>query len=569
LAYLEKLELKHTELSGTIPHLFSNLWSLKKLDLSQNSISGAIPETLFRQLNKLVHIDLSENMLKGNIPYDMGSYSPLRTVLLNNNQLKGSLALENFNYTDLETFDVHKNLFDGIDSSLVSEHTKLKKLDLSSNFFVGTLPDEILETLAELEIFNISQNEFSGALPSKFPFFSKITHFDVHGNQIKGTIHDSISKLSNLEYLNFQGNQLTGTIPKEMNQLEQLNTLVLSHNELKGPILLDSNKLPNMKILFLHANELSGKAPEFMKTDWYISDCGVPSESNNPVQCDTCNVCCNSEDLCHTQIISSVMKPVAFAWIFVFFIIGIMFMIYVMKDGVTQYFLKFFEERVALWTASQLIGEKTVYHFFLIPSEKGWLFALGCSIIQIATLALFNLHANTTNEKTDMTYSMSCSENSLKCEDTVSRSTFGFLVFSLLLVAWLLKDVVGAFKLFLLSLWRRNIDFFFASSVIIVVTLFSALTSIYYNLAIATKDTEIITNAVILLFVNEIDERLYQLAEACNIQFVNEVNESMERNSYYNRKELIIYRALHKTRKRFRSMLSMKKKDRAAEEVSE
>lgn len=79
-------------------------------------------------------------------------------------------------------------------------------------------------------------------------------------------------------------------------------------------------------------------------------------------------------------------------------------------------------------------------------------------------------------------------------------------------------------------------------------------------LAIGTKDTDMITNAAILLFVNEIDERLYQLAEACNIKWVLEVNESLQRNSYFNKRELLIYRALHKGRKRLRRLLSVEKK---------
>lgn len=79
------------------------------------------------------------------------------------------------------------------------------------------------------------------------------------------------------------------------------------------------------------------------------------------------------------------------------------------------------------------------------------------------------------------------------------------------------------------------------------------------NLAIATKDTDIITNAVILLFVNEIDERLYQLAETCDLDWVRHVNEATRRDSYFERKHLIIYRGLHKVRKRIRSLLGIEK----------
>jgi len=187
----------------------------------------------------------------------------------------------------------------------------------------------------------------------------------------------------------------------------------------------------------------------------------------------------------------------------------------------------------------------------------------------MATLVLFVTHADTTSEYTDMDYSMSCSKNSLYCEDTESRSSFGYSIFALILTAWLLKDIVGAWKLFLLSLWQRKIDFFFASSVITVVTLFSSLTSIYYNMAIAKKDTDIITNAVILLFVNEIDERLYQLTEACDIEWIKEVNESLTRNSYFDRSELLIHRSLHTLRKTIRSTMLMKKSGGALEEMKD
>lgn len=79
------------------------------------------------------------------------------------------------------------------------------------------------------------------------------------------------------------------------------------------------------------------------------------------------------------------------------------------------------------------------------------------------------------------------------------------------------------------------------------------------NLAIATKDTDIITNAVILLFVNEIDGRLYQLAETCNLQFISEVIESSQSNSFYDKKELLIHRAFRKTTKRLRRILFITK----------
>eukprot|EP00594_Rhizosolenia_setigera_P020063 CAMPEP_0178954514 /NCGR_PEP_ID=MMETSP0789-20121207/9035_1 /TAXON_ID=3005 /ORGANISM="Rhizosolenia setigera, Strain CCMP 1694" /LENGTH=171 /DNA_ID=CAMNT_0020635929 /DNA_START=675 /DNA_END=1190 /DNA_ORIENTATION=- len=95
-----------------------------------------------------------------------------------------------------------------------------------------------------------------------------------------------------------------------------------------------------------------------------------------------------------------------------------------------------------------------------------------------------------------------------------------------------------------------------------MVTLFSAMTSVYYNYAIATKDTDIITNAVILLFVNEIDERLFQLAEACNYYLVDEVDKSFQLNTYHDTTELVINQGIE----RISSVFHIRKSHESIEE---
>lgn len=115
---------------------------------------------------------------------------------------------------------------------------------------------------------------------------------------------------------------------------------------------------------------------------------------------------------------------------------------------------------------------------------SGWLVAFVCAVIQMATLILFTLAADTSNEENDMEYTIACTKNSLECEYTDSRSTLGYSIFAFLLAAWLLRDIIGSVRLFLLSLWEKKIDYLFASSIIFIVTLFSALTSIYCKFSV-------------------------------------------------------------------------------------
>eukprot|EP00594_Rhizosolenia_setigera_P002454 CAMPEP_0178943184 /NCGR_PEP_ID=MMETSP0789-20121207/2435_1 /TAXON_ID=3005 /ORGANISM="Rhizosolenia setigera, Strain CCMP 1694" /LENGTH=158 /DNA_ID=CAMNT_0020622729 /DNA_START=765 /DNA_END=1241 /DNA_ORIENTATION=+ len=120
---------------------------------------------------------------------------------------------------------------------------------------------------------------------------------------------------------------------------------------------------------------------------------------------------------------------------------------------------------------------------------------------------------------------MTCPSNSLECDDAESVSPYGILIFSFILAVWLLRDIASSFKLMLLSFEKRNIDYLLTSGVVFLVTILSAWTSIYYNMALATKNTELIVNAVILLFVIEIDEKLYQLSKICFPNLVVHIEE--------------------------------------------
>lgn len=193
---------------------------------------------------------------------------------------------------------------------------------------------------------------------------------------------------------------------------------------------------------------------------------------------------------------------------------------------------------------------------FILPPHSGAF----CALAQLFTLFLFVRAADITNETSDLEYTMLCARNSLECDDDKHLSFYGAIIFILVLSVWLLRDVLASLKLFLLAMWKKDIDFFFASLIIFLVSIFSIWTSIFYNYAIASKDTELIVNAVILLFVNELDERLFQLVEDCGISWVDEVDDSLRSIRYHEENSLIVSRTLHKVNKRFNCFFGFTKK---------
>lgn len=131
LAFLEVLLLRETGLVGTVPQVLSNLYSLKELDLSSNSLSGSIPEFFFNQLGSLRSINFSYNGFTGTIPARIGSYSDVESIKLNNNQFIGVLPMEGFSKFNLQVFDVSENQLSGLGiSSPLLKHSNLGKVFL-------------------------------------------------------------------------------------------------------------------------------------------------------------------------------------------------------------------------------------------------------------------------------------------------------------------------------------------------------------------------------------------------------------------------------------------------------
>ena len=91
---LECVSLSDNQLSGPIPEkLFEGLTSLQYVILRNNQLSGPISEKLFEGLTALLEVDLSDNQLTGPIPEKLfeGLTSLEKVHLPQNNQLTGPI----------------------------------------------------------------------------------------------------------------------------------------------------------------------------------------------------------------------------------------------------------------------------------------------------------------------------------------------------------------------------------------------------------------------------------------------------------------------------------------------
>ena len=156
--------------------------NVTELALSSNNLSGPLPAAL-GSLTSLTTLDLSDNQLSGTIP-DLSSLTSLTTLNLRDNQLSGTIP-------DLSTL------------------TQLQTLNLSANQLSGTIPD--LSTLTQLQTLNLRDNQLSGTIPD-LSTLTQLQTLNLSDNRLSGTIPD-LGALSSLTTLNLGENQLSGTIP--------------------------------------------------------------------------------------------------------------------------------------------------------------------------------------------------------------------------------------------------------------------------------------------------------------------------------------------------------------------
>ncbi|KAL0418071.1 UNVERIFIED_CONTAM: Tyrosine-sulfated glycopeptide receptor 1 [Sesamum radiatum] len=251
-------------LSGTLTPFLANLSFLAHLNLSRNHLSGPFSLTLFHSLNRLKTLDLSFNRFSGLLqpPESSGSFLPvsIQTLDLSSNRFIGILdPLFLRRAKDLISFNVSNNSFSGsIPSSICRSSPFLRVLDFSINQFSGRMFDGIGEC-SELQIFRAGFNFLSGWLPNDVYRVRTLKEIALSNNRFSGPINGSIVLLSGLRFLELQVNELSGRLPTDIGLLSNLEQLQLHTNSLSGTLPPSLMDCINLKTLLLRNNHFGGE----------------------------------------------------------------------------------------------------------------------------------------------------------------------------------------------------------------------------------------------------------------------------------------------------------------------
>ncbi|XP_059452680.1 receptor-like protein Cf-9 homolog [Corylus avellana] len=304
------IDLSENQLQGQLPRSMANCMMLRYLNVSNNQINGTFPSGLVCNLSSLEVLDLSYNNLSGKLHPCLGNFSPPLSILqlrsnsfhgtipktwamgnnltvidLSENQVQGQLPRSMANCLMLEYLHVGNNQINDTFPFWLGILSRLKVLVLRSNAFQGSIKSfEINDTFPELHIIDLSQNNFSGNLPTEYfrhwnamkvvganelKYMEVNSRRDGFGSSIQCTITISYKGIT-LKYekildvfrvIDLSGNRFDGEIPELVGSLKGLHSLNLSNNALIGHIPPSLGNLTNLESMDLSQNKLFGEIP--------------------------------------------------------------------------------------------------------------------------------------------------------------------------------------------------------------------------------------------------------------------------------------------------------------------
>uniref|UniRef100_A0A0D3G0X3 non-specific serine/threonine protein kinase n=1 Tax=Oryza barthii TaxID=65489 RepID=A0A0D3G0X3_9ORYZ len=256
---LEVLDLSNNSLSGSMPNwLFTEQTTLVYLNLGNNSLTGSLGPIWYPQMN-LQAISLPMNRISGHLPANISSVFPNMSFLdVSSNTISGEIPSSLCNITRMEYLDLSNNSLSGeLPNCLLTEYPILTTLKVSNNklggpIFGGTNHLSIKHALY------LDGNKFEGTLPRyltadfdahgtldlhdnnlsvPFSFFnsSTVMALDLSHNQFNGNI-EWVQYLGEIKYLSLGSNKFEGQISPSLCQLQSLRILDFSHNSLSGPL---------------------------------------------------------------------------------------------------------------------------------------------------------------------------------------------------------------------------------------------------------------------------------------------------------------------------------------------
>ena len=249
------LELKSNQIESLLPGTFNDVTGVKRLDLTNNRITGNLIAGLAEGLTELEDLVLGYNHIKVLLEGSFEDLAALKRLYIHNNGLtvleantfSGLGALEHLNMTDnalrelpagifdystgLKTLYLGGNSLTTLDKNTFSGLTSVWWLRLQDNNLTN-LDKDIFDGLSGLQYLYLWGNKLTELDKDIFDGPSGLQFLYLNDNSLTELDQDVFNGLSGLYHLSLHGNKLADLPEGIFEDLQSLETLNLHHNSL-------------------------------------------------------------------------------------------------------------------------------------------------------------------------------------------------------------------------------------------------------------------------------------------------------------------------------------------------
>nr|XP_011470527.1 PREDICTED: receptor-like protein 12 [Fragaria vesca subsp. vesca] len=268
------------KLSGEISPLFCYLTSLQFLDLSNNNLSGMLPQCLG-------YFSEDPAPLKGAGSFWLGTLPELKVLALRSNGFHGVLGKPEYShgFPKLRIFDLSHNNFTGqfLIDYIFSENAMMRvDINVNQSTYMRAKNNFVASGFYMSGGFAYSMSIATKGLELNYPRIQEaFAIIDISSNRFEGSIHELIENLKGLRSLNISNNFFTGSIPSFMGNLTLLESLDVSQNKLSGEIPQQLMQLTFLAKFNVSHNNLTGPIPHGTQ----LTSFDITSYEGNPGLC--------------------------------------------------------------------------------------------------------------------------------------------------------------------------------------------------------------------------------------------------------------------------------------------
>nr|XP_016480694.1 PREDICTED: LRR receptor-like serine/threonine-protein kinase FLS2 [Nicotiana tabacum] len=224
------LDISNNPLRGELPEELAHLQRVKLVNVTGNRFSGTLPSDLGRRLPNQEKFSCSSNLLSCFISSSISNSSRLTGLDISWNSftdpIPESLALSFFtsltNCRELRVLKFDRNPLDGVFSASVRNFSATQIFEEQGCKLKGVIPEEI-GNLTTMTMMSLQNNELAGHIPNTIQRMLNLQELYLQSNKIEGPIPDIICNLKNLGALDLSGNHFSGSVPPCLGSVTSLS----------------------------------------------------------------------------------------------------------------------------------------------------------------------------------------------------------------------------------------------------------------------------------------------------------------------------------------------------------